>query len=115
MQITARCKIHDGQFEKFKDLSRQGISIVKEKEKGQGGTLQYDWFLNEATSEGHVRETYASSDALLAHMGNVGEQLGALMAITDISLEVYGTPSDKLLAATEGLKKHIYPSLGSID
>lgn len=72
LQITARCKIHGGQLEKFKDLSRQCISIVKEQEKGQGGTLQYDWFLNEATSECHVRETYASSDALLAHLGHVG-------------------------------------------
>ena len=40
------------------------------------GTLHYDWFFSEDETKCVVREVYANSDAMLAHLGNVGELLG---------------------------------------
>jgi quinol monooxygenase YgiN len=114
IQITARFKIKDGQLTKFTQLAHQCIAIVNEKEKGKGGNLQYDWFLNEESGECLVRETYTDSDALLIHMGNVGEPLGALMQISDLSIEFCGKPSPELVAATEGLKVDVYSYLGGM-
>ena len=80
------------------------------KEKDQG-TLQYDWFLNQDQTEGVVLERYIDSNALLAHMGNLGDTLGQLLGISDFRGEVYGNPSQELMNATEGLDVVVYSEL----
>ena len=105
LQITARLKIHEGKLDEFKVLAAKCVQIVKEKDTG---TLQYDWFLSQDQSECAVRETYVDSDALLQHMTNLGEAMGALFATGDFSAEVYGNPSDELIKATEGLDVVVY-------
>ncbi len=72
------------------------------------GTLQYDWFINEDETECTVLEKYVNSDVVLSHMANLGELLGQLLAASDFSGEVYANPSDKLVAAFEGLDIKIY-------
>jgi quinol monooxygenase YgiN len=114
LQITARFKIKDGQLSKFKELAHQCIAIVNEKEKGKGGNLHYDWFINEGTGECLVREHYTDSDAFLVHLGNINPQLGALLEISELSAEVCGTPSPELVAATQGLKVDVYSYLGGM-
>lgn len=75
IQITAKFKIHAGKAEEFKKMAADCITAVK---KNEPGALQYDWFLSPDESECIVRENYADSNAVLAHMGNVGELLDKL-------------------------------------
>jgi quinol monooxygenase YgiN len=105
LEITARLKIHNGQLEEFKKLAEECLSLVKAKDKD---TLQYDWYFDEKQTECVVRETYPDSNALLAHIGNLGEVFGKLLALGDFSLEIYGQPSDELLKALSGLKFKVY-------
>ena len=56
-----------------------------------------------------VLETYADSLAVLAHAGNVGELLGKILEVADLSLELYGNPSEELRNAIEGMNPKIYP------
>jgi quinol monooxygenase YgiN len=106
LQVTARIKIHDGKLNEFKELAAQCCAAVKQNEPG---ALQYDWFFNEDETECVVRERYADSHAVFAHLGNVGELLGKIQQIGDMTIEVYGNPSPELRAATAGMNLRIYP------
>ena len=105
LQITARFQIHNGKLAEFKKLAEECHSIVKAKDKD---TLQYDWYFDETQTECVLRETYPDSNALLTHLGNIGERFGKLLALGDFSAEVYGQPSDELLKAISGLKIKVY-------
>lgn len=105
IQVTARLKIHSGKEDEFKRIAAECIGAVKENETG---ALQYDWFFNPGQTECVVRENYADSDAAMAHLGNVGEFLGQLFAISNFDLEIYGTMSEELKNAVEGLNPKVY-------
>jgi quinol monooxygenase YgiN len=47
IQVTARAAIHEGKLEEFKVLAAQCMRTVRERDSG---TLQYDWFFNQALS-----------------------------------------------------------------
>ena len=106
IKANALFKINEGKLEEFKRLIPLFISAVKEKDPG---TLNYDWFLNEEKMECMVLEAYADSDAVLAHVANVGELLQKSLEIAEITLHVYGNPSDELIKATTGVGAKIYP------
>jgi quinol monooxygenase YgiN len=108
IQVTARLAIHDGKFENFKDVARTCLVSVREKDTG---TLQYDWFLNEDQAVCTVRERYQDSDAVLQHVANLGDTLGELLAVSVLSLEVYGAPSSELLNALEGMDVSVHSFL----
>ena len=105
LQITARYQIHSGKLAEFKKIAEDCNSIVKAKDKD---TLQYDWYFDESQNECVLRETYPDSNALLTHLGNIGELFGKLVALGDFSAEVYGQPSKELLQATTGLNIKVY-------
>ncbi len=107
LDATAHFKINPGQIDDFKKITAKMIDAVREKEKGKG-CLQYDWFYNEDLSECIVREIYRDSEAVLAHMGNVGPMLGQLAAISQLSLVVCGSPSEELKKASEGMNITYY-------
>jgi hypothetical protein len=79
---------------------------VKEREPG---AMQYDWFFNDDNTEYVVRERYVDSSAVFAHLGNIGELLGKLLLVADMSLEVFGNPSQELRAAIAAMNPKIYP------
>ena len=108
IQITAKFKIHKGKVEEFKKIASACVIAVEKNEKGKGA-LQYDWFFSPDNSECVVRETYADSNAVLAHMGNVGEMLGQLLTMSDFELEIYGNPSEELQKAAAALNPKVYP------
>jgi len=58
-----------------------------------------------------VRETYASSEAMLAHMANIGAELQAMMAVSDVEIDVFGEPNDELAKALSGLPARMYSTL----
>jgi len=106
LQLTARFLIHEGKEEEFKSIAVQCMNIVKEKEKDT--TFQYDWYFNESGNECVVRETYADSNGLLVHIGNLGELLGGLLQISDFYPEIYGRPSEELMNAVGGMNPKLY-------
>ena len=112
LQVTARFRIHEGQFDEFETLAEQCIQIVREKDAG--GTLQYDWFYNEAHDECVVRERYRDSDAVLEHMANLGDTVGALLDVCDFSAEICGTPSAELSEAIADFDVQVYSAYQSI-
>lgn len=105
LHVTARMRIHDGQLEAFKAASQACVQLVSANEPG---ALQYDWFFSADETECVAIERYADSNAVLAHMANVGEQLGALIGMSDFSVEVCGDPSDELRSASEGMPVKFY-------
>ena len=107
LQFTARFKIHDGKLNEAKKIAAKCMAIVKEKEAGKGA-LQYDWFFNTDQTECVVRETYTDSNAVLTHMGNLGEPLGQILSISDFELEIYGNMSEELEKAATALNPKVY-------
>ena len=105
LQITARHRVHHGKLDEFKKATEQCLSLVKEKDKD---TLQFDCYFSEDQSECVFRETYPDSNALIAHIGNIGEAFGKQLQLADFEAEIYGSPSQELLNAIAGLKVKIY-------
>ena len=70
IQLTATLpNIAPGNLAEFKESSPHSASEIT---KGEGTTLQYDWFFSDDETKCVVRETYTNSDAVLSHMANVG-------------------------------------------
>lgn len=105
LQIASRWRIHDGKQEEFKRLAEQCLSISKTKDKN---TLVFDWYFNEDQTECVIIETYPDSNALLVHIGNLGDLFGKLLQVADFFGEIFGNPSVELLNATGGLEKKVY-------
>lgn len=58
------------------------------------------------------RETYANSDAVLAHLGNLGELLGRLIPLGGgIELELFGSPSEQLRDALAAMNPTVFTYL----
>lgn len=106
IQITATFpKIAPGDLAEFKRLAAQALEITK----GEAAALQYDWFFNGDETECVVRETYENSDAILAHMANLGELLGKLAeAGGGLKIEAFGPVSPQLAEAAAALQPTVY-------
>lgn len=106
IQITATLpKIAHGDLAEFKRLAAQ----LLERTKGEAGALQYDWFLSADETKCVVRETYQNSDAVLAHMANVGELLGRLAELGGgLEIEGFGPVSPQLAEAAAALHPTLY-------
>jgi quinol monooxygenase YgiN len=111
LQVTARLTVHEGKLDEFKSVAQACIASVREKDSG---TEQYDWFFNEDRSVCVVRETYASSDAVLEHIGNLGDLMGQLLGAADMELEIFGDPSAELKEAAAGLAPKVYSPFQTI-
>jgi quinol monooxygenase YgiN len=108
IHLTARAAIHEGKLEEFKALAAECIRKVREKEPG---TLQYEWFLNEAQTECVVLESYRNSAAVLEHIANLGPTLQAILSLGDWAFELFGSPSPELVNASAGLTLKVYAPL----
>lgn len=104
IQLVARFAVHEGKLNEFKQVAEKCMEATRKEE----GNLQYDYFSNHDESEFVVMEKYKDSDAVMAHMGNLGDLLGQLFANADFTLEVYGNPSETLANAAAGFKPKVY-------
>ena len=102
---VARFTVHTGKEDEAADLVRQFVEIVREKDTR---TLRYDVFFHSERGEYVFHERYEDSDAVLEHVGNLGDTFGAMLEVSDLTVEIYGAPSPALLAATEGLDITVY-------
>ena len=105
LQVTAHCTIHDGKLDAFTLAAQECLKSVREKD---GGTLQYDWFFNEEHTECVVRERYRDSEAVMQHIANLGDTMGALLETCDLSIEVFGDPTPELVEGTKALPTQVY-------
>ncbi len=111
LQVTARLTIHDGKLEEFKDVAARCMESVRTKDSG---TLQYDWFFNADQTECVVRETYRDSGAILEHIENLGDTMGAVLAVSDLDVEFFGSPSPELLEATADFAPRVFSPFQSM-
>lgn len=101
----ARLKIHPGKLQEFKELQAQCMAVVRAKDTG---TLQYEVFFNEDSSECIVYERYRDSEALLEHFINLGALMTAMFQVCSGSGEILGAASPQLRKALEGSPVRIY-------
>ena len=109
LQVSAKFpNIEKDKLEEFKKTVAEAVEITK----GEPGCLQYDWFLSADETVCEARETYADSDAVLAHMAGTGELLGGLIELGGgIRIECFGSPSQTLLTAAAALQPVVYSHL----
>ena len=105
IQMIARLAIHEGKLEEFKVHAAECMRAVRERDSG---TLQYDWFLNEAQAECVVLEAYRDSEAVLEHIANLGATMRAILTVCDWTFEVFGSPSAELVEAAAGLNPKVH-------
>lgn len=110
LQVTARLTVHEGRLEEFRAIAAKCQESVRTKDSG---TLQYDWFLNADGTECVVREAYRDSAAVFEHVANLGDLVGALGTVSDLEIELYGTPSPELVEAVAALRPRLYSPLES--
>ena len=91
--------------DEFRQLAAEAMATIR----SEAGTLQHDWFLSDDGAQCVVRETYANSDAFLAHLAAAGPLLGRLIELGGgLELELYGAPSTALHDAVAAFQPRIY-------
>lgn len=99
IQANAELSISAGKIDEFKKLAAE---MIKKVEANEPNIVSYDWFLSDDKSKCYVLERYKDSEAVLAHLGNIGEMMGPLLELAPITrLKLYGNPSDELRQAVE--------------
>ena len=105
--------INDGKVDEFRTKAEGYIESVKGNEPE---TLGYQWYLSEDGTRCLLQETFATSEAMLTHLGNVGPSLPELLAIAPITrLEVLGSASAAAVDALADLGAVHFPSIGGFD
>ncbi|MFT4657602.1 MAG: quinol monooxygenase YgiN [Candidatus Aldehydirespiratoraceae bacterium] len=100
IQYAVRWKIHDGKLEEFKALAADATALVKANEPDM---LGYHWYFDASETTCTLIEQYPSAAHILVHLGNVGEALGKLVEVSDISIDVFGAIDDEARAALDPL------------
>lgn len=103
--VIVFCTIHSGRIDDFKAAIGRVFDKVRDNEPG---TQELACYLNADETVAVVREVYDDSDAVLAHLANVGAALGELMATCTMSITVLGDVSPALRAATAALQPSIF-------
>jgi quinol monooxygenase YgiN len=110
--VIVELTIESGKSEDFKKLAQQFIDRVN---KNEPDALKYEWHLNNDETVCSVMECYASSDAVLAHLEDIGDLMPSLMDIAKFTrVEVYGNPSQAVTDAVAPLGAIHYSAFGGI-
>ncbi len=106
IRVITRARIHPGKGEAFTEIASACLTATRR----DPGTQSYEWYLNADRTECLILEVCNDSNALLAHVGNLGDLLGRLMAVSDLAIEVCGDPSPELrqVGASVGAKFYAY-------
>jgi hypothetical protein len=85
--------------------------MSKMVEDNEPNTLDYEFYLNNDETKCVVRETYANSEAALAHATSIASQtiLPKVLGVASIDkFDVYGNPSEELQKALTSLNAQTY-------
>jgi quinol monooxygenase YgiN len=96
--------------ERFKATVFELTELVAAEE----GTLEYSYYLTADETQCLMIETYASPEALSAHMGNVGHLLGSLFESGgSVDVNILGDAPAGLIEATKDFQPTMYSLLAS--
>jgi quinol monooxygenase YgiN len=91
--------IDPARIDEFKALAAELLEITN----GDPGTVRYDWYLSDDNTRCVLRETYADSAAVLAHLPLVNDHLTRIAEISGgIEADILGDPSPELQAMMDG-------------
>ena len=96
IHFRAEFTIEEGKIEEYKKLVRDMSRVV---EANEPYTINYQFYLNRDETKCIVHETYANSEAVLAHFTGIASQtiLPKIFGLSRISrFDVYGNPSTEL-------------------
>jgi|SRR5271157_4288586 len=99
--------IHEGKFASFEGIAQEMIASTQR----EPGALGYEWFLSADRTRCRLVETYADSDAVLAHLTGHAVQVGVPKLLETSSLnrfEVYGDPGPKAAAMLAGFGGEVF-------
>ncbi len=106
LRIVVSCTIASGKTDAFKATAGQLLAAVRERDPG---TSRYDWFLSPDGARAKIQETYSNSEALMAHMSNMGVLLERLVSLcSDVTIDVLGDPSPQVREAIAPFNPTIY-------
>jgi quinol monooxygenase YgiN len=96
IHFKAEFIINERKKEEYKKLIQEMSRMV---ETNEPDTINYEFYLNKDETKCIVHETYANSEAALAHNNSVASQI-ILPKIFDVAkinrFDVYGNPSEEL-------------------
>jgi quinol monooxygenase YgiN len=96
IHFRAEFSIEQGKIEEYKKLIKEMSKMVEANEQD---TMNYQFYLNKDETKCIVYETYANSEAALAHNDGVASRtiLPKIFSLAKVSrFEVYGDPSEEL-------------------
>ena len=96
IHFRAEFNIEEGKIEEYKKLVQDISRVVKANEPY---TINYEFYLNSDETTCIVHESYANSEAILAHNAGVASQtiLPKIFSVSMISrFDVYGNSSEEL-------------------
>ena len=105
IRAIAEVSIPEGKINEFKKMAAE---IIDKVEANEPNTLSYEWFLSNDESKCYVVQSYKDSEAVMAHLGNIGDLSGPLHEVAPLTgLMIFGSPSDELRQAIE----HVGPKI----
>jgi quinol monooxygenase YgiN len=96
LHFRAEFTIKEGKIDEYKKLVQEMTRVV---EANEPDTVSYQFYLNSDETKCIVLETYANSEAALAHNASVASKtiLPKIFGVSRISgFDVYGNPSEEL-------------------
>ena len=95
LRLVVKLSINDGQLDDFKRIGSEMIDTVAVKDTG---TLAYEWYLSEDGRNCTLLEAFQDFDALLEHLGNVGDVLQATLQYAELtSVDVFANLTPALM------------------
>src|SRR5215472_434203 len=100
LELSARCKVREGQVDGFKDLAVELIRQTREKDTG---TLRFDWFLSRDQTECEIREEYLDAQSFMEHKANTAQVTQELFSqfADDHRVSIFGDPPAMLVERVE--------------
>jgi quinol monooxygenase YgiN len=108
IHFRAEFTIEEGKIEEYKKLVQDMSRVV---EANEPDTINYQFYINREETRCIVLETYANSEAALAHNVGVASQtiLPKIFSVSRISrFDVYGNPSEELQKVLTSLGPQTY-------
>jgi quinol monooxygenase YgiN len=109
IHFRAEFTIEEGKIEEYKELVQDMSRAV---EANEPDTIDYQFYLNrDDETKCIVHETYANSEAVLAHNTGVASQtiLPKIFSVSRISrFDVYGNPSEELRKVLTSFSPQFY-------
>ena len=110
IRLLFELTIADKQVNTVKELLSAAVEIVQAKDSG---AMDYEFYFDEEGTKVYAVERYKDSEAVMAHLGIVGETLTKLLEVASITrAEVFGNPSSEVLQALEPFKARVFRHCG---